>query len=127
MAVEPKRGYGMSLRDEFGNNFSRSAFQTIDGEQYIVGRWGRISRLDDGSYDAWFIGPNRSPLSNQKLALIRKSVSLARGLRVLTGEAYAQGKGRAFVLVMAPICGVRKKKRQPTNYRLANRVEARTQ
>lgn len=118
----------MSLRQEFLHDFSRSAFQTIDDEQYIIGKWGRISQLDDGAYDVWFVGPDLSPLSTQKLASIRKSVSLERGLRVLTGEAYVQGKGRDFVLEMAPICGVRRKKRQPRNYRLTNReVEACTQ
>lgn len=120
MAVALKSGCGMSLRNEFWNDFSRSAFRTIDGEQYIIGKWGRISQFGDGTYDVWFVGPNLSPLSNQKLAAIRRFVSLERGLRVLTGEAYVQGRGREFVLEMAPICGVRRKKRQPGNYRLAN-------
>ena len=109
----------MSIRRDFINDFSRSAFDVIDGEPQIVGKWGRISQFDDGTYDVWFIGPDLTPLSNQKLAAIRKSVSLERGLRVLTGEAYVQGRGRAFVLEMAPICGVRKKKRRPSNFRLA--------
>jgi len=59
----------MSLRKQFARNFPRNAFRRIDGVMHIVGKWGSIVRLDDGTYDAWFVKPDRSPLSDQKLAV----------------------------------------------------------
>lgn len=101
----------MTLRQEFQNDFASSAFQSIDGEQNIIGKFGRITQLDDGSYDCWFIGPDLSPLTTHRMAAIRRNAQQEWGLRELTGEAYAQGRGRAFVLQAAALAGVKKKRR----------------
>lgn len=101
----------MTFRQDFANDFSSSAFRRIDGEMHIVGKWGSIVQLEDGTYDAWFVGPDLSPLSPQKIAAIRQKAPLWLGLKELDGEACAQGAGRDFVLTAARLAGVRKKRR----------------
>lgn len=101
----------MSLRLDFVDDFSRSAFQLIDGEQRIVGKWGQITQLDDGTYDCWFVGLNLTPLTAHRLAAIRQKVAQEGGFRQLTGEASIQGRGRAFVLKMAAVAGIKRKRR----------------
>jgi hypothetical protein len=57
----------MTLRKIFGQDFSRSAFQLIDGELRIIGKFGEIAVNDDGSFDAWIVKPDRSPIGTRKL------------------------------------------------------------
>lgn len=100
-----------SLRQQFGDDFAGSAFQTTDGDQNIVGKWGRICQLDDGTYDCWFVGPGLAPLGARKIGAIEKKCRLNDGFVKLTGEAYTQGRGRDFVLRMAPLVGVKMKRK----------------
>jgi len=99
-----------SLKDEFGNDFAATAFQIVDNEPRIIGRFGSISRFDDGSYDCWFHSPDLSPLSGHKLAAIERKASQKHHFVRLTGEAYAVGEGREFVLDMSRLIGVRKRR-----------------
>lgn len=99
----------MSLRQDFGNDFSASAFQTIDGEPQIVGKFGRITQFPGGTFDCWFVDPNRGPLSGRRLAAINRAIN--GGIIQLTGEGYIQGAGRQFVIDMAQIIRVRKRRK----------------
>lgn len=107
----------MTLRQDFADDFAGPSFQRIDGEMQIVGKWGRISQFEDGTYDVWFIGPDLSPLSDQKLTAIRQKCPEWMGLRMLDGEAYATGKGREFVLQAARLTGVKRKRRVSPGFR----------
>ena len=107
----------MTLRQDFADDFSGPSFRTIDGETQIVGKWGRISQFEDGTFDVWFIGPDLAPLSNQKLAAIRQKCPEWMGLRILDGEAYAQGAGREFALQAARLTGVKRKRRVSPGFR----------
>jgi hypothetical protein len=101
-----------NIRD-FRKDFSSSAFRKINGDLEIFGKFGRIIQLDDGTFDAWFVGPRPKllPLSGQRMAVIRKNIPEEWGLRELTGEAWVQGRGRDFVLHVARLLGVKKKRR----------------
>lgn len=99
-----------TLRQQFGDTFSSSAFQTIDDERNIVGKFGRIAQFPDGSFDCWFVHPSSFPLSPRKLAAIRKKCLLEDGFTELDGEAYTQGAGRDFVLRMAVLAEVKRKR-----------------
>lgn len=101
----------MSLRKTFGDHFTRSAFQWIDGEENIVGKFGRIAQLENGDYDIWFVGPNLEPLSARKISAIASRFTMGKRFVRLDGEAWGQGQGKDFVLRNAPLVGVKKRKR----------------
>lgn len=101
----------LTLRQQFKDDFSNSAFQRIDDEQRIVGKYGEITQFDDGSFDVWFIGPNLEPLSTRRLNSISEKVREIGTFTMLEGEGYARGRGRDFVLFSAALAGVKKKKR----------------
>lgn len=109
--IESQTGVIMTLRTDFSGDFSSSAFQTIDGEDYIVGKCGRITCLGNWFYDCWFVGKNGNPLSGKKLSILARKCPTTWGFVRLSGEAYARGHGRRFVLEMAAICEVRKRRR----------------
>lgn len=98
-------------RQQFADDFAGTAFQSKDGEQKIVGKFGEIVRLDDGTWDAWFIGPELEPLSEHKLTALEKKARGIGHFRRLTGEAYMQGEGEDFVRQVAPLIGVKKRRR----------------
>ena len=100
-----------TFRQEFDRDFSISAFRQIDGETVIMGKWGRITQNDDDSYDCWFVSPDLSPLTEHKITAIQKKLRETRVLRRMTGEADIQGTGRDFVLEMAVLAGVKKKRK----------------
>lgn len=110
-----------SLRQQFRDDFSRTAFQLVDGEERIVGKYGQIVQMDDGSFDCWFVGQNLRPLTGRRIASIRQNLPAGVHLTELTGEAYAQGRGRGFVKEMAVLAGIRRKRRvsQATREHLA--------
>lgn len=93
------------------NDFASSAFRTIDDDSAIIGKFGRIIQLDDGTFDCWFVGPNLAPLGARRIASIRRNLSKEGTFHELTGEAWIQGRGREFVLRCAPLLGIRRKKR----------------
>lgn len=100
-----------TLRQQFGDDFSSSAFKKIGDEENIVGKYGRIMQLDDGSFDCWFVGSDLTPLTTQKLNAIANNLRVEGKLHRLDGEAWVQGRGRDFVLKVAPLAGVKRKRR----------------
>ena len=91
--------------------YSKTAYRVIDGEPALVGKFGRITQLDNGDFDVWFIGPDLSPLGERKIGVIERNLSVEGPLNRLNGEAYIQGRGAAFLRETADLCGVRKKRR----------------
>ena len=77
----------MSLRRLFENEVSSSAFQVIDGELRIIGKFAQISILDNGLFDIWLVAPGLEPLSTRKLNSIMKMFPQEAKFTVLTGEA----------------------------------------
>jgi len=98
-----------SLREDFKDHVSRSAFQSIDGDLALVGKWGRVIKMDD-IYDCWFIGPNLTPLSSRRINAIAENLPVEGGFRKLTGEGWVQVRGKAEVLAMLPLLGIKKKR-----------------
>jgi hypothetical protein len=99
------------LRRDFGGDFSSGAFRHIDEEANIVGRFGRIREMPDGTYDVWFVPADiRTGHSGRRMAGSRRACEAAGDkLILLDGEGYARGRGRDFVLRMAVLAGVRRK------------------
>jgi len=100
----------MNLRKIFKNDVSSSAFNMIDGEIRITGKWGQISIISD-YFDIWFIQPDLQPLSHQKLTAIRKNFPVDGELRILNGEAYTQTRDEASVRHALPLLGIKKKRK----------------
>lgn len=110
----------MTLREDFSEDFASSAFGEVSGDKAIIGKWGSITRLDDGTFDAWFHAKDLSrSLTGRRLAKIERECHPEDGFVKLTGEGYAQGRGREFVLRMAVLAGVRKKRRMSAEAREA--------
>lgn len=110
----------MTLREDFSNDFASSAFGEVSGDKAIVGKWGSITRLDDGAYDAWFHAKDLSrSLTGRRLAKIERECLPEDQFVKLTGEGYAQGRGREFVLRMAVLVGVKRKRRMSPEARAA--------
>lgn len=101
----------MTLRQRFKEDFAGSAFQEHCGDPSIVGKYGVITELEDALYDVWIVYPDGSPLSERKLTILEKKCPLNWGFVRLTGEGYMQGRGSDFVREIAPIIGVRKKRK----------------
>lgn len=99
------------LRQQFHDAFASTAFRQVAGDDAIVGKFGSIAQLDDGTFDCWFVRPDGSPLSERKLAAIAKKLPVEAGLTKLSGEAYTQGADRAFVLEIASLLGIKRRKR----------------
>jgi hypothetical protein len=110
-----------TLREQFSNDFASSAFKTIDGEARIVGKFGQITQFDDRVFDVWFVGSSLAPLGYRKLAAIENNIGEEGRLRKLNGEACIQGQGRDFVLRMASLAGIKKKRRLSEAARQASR------
>ena len=108
----------MNLSD-FRNDFSTSAFKTIDGSRRIVGKFCDIELLDDGVCDIWLVRPDRESISNRKLTSLIRGIevlpeySLAGRplIRRLIGEAYLQTTDRELILKVALLAGVKRKRR----------------
>lgn len=79
----------IQVRD-FRNNFASSAFRTFDDDLAIIGKFGRIIQLEDGTFDCWFVGPNLVPLSGRRIATIRRNLSQEGTFHELTGEAWVR-------------------------------------
>ena len=108
--------------NDFKQDFSSSAFKTIDGTRRIVGKWCEIKALtsDDNCpdvFDIWIVRPDREPISSLKLTWIIKGIeslpsySLEKSGTVekLGGEGYLQTSDQALVREVAFLCGVRKR------------------
>ena len=105
----------MSLRDTFGKDFARRAFQQVDGETRIIGKWGEIALNDDGSFDIWLVKPDRTPIGTRKLnnlvsAITSANPSREADIHVLTGEAWFATNEAALVREVAPQLGIPKRR-----------------
>lgn len=113
------RSHGSELKHDFGMDFAGSAFRQIDGETRIVGKYGQIVQMADSSYDAWFVGPNLSPLTGKRLGVITRSFQDGR-FKALDGEGWIRGTGREFVLRSASLAGVKRRRIDSESKRSAN-------
>lgn len=52
----------MSLRDTFHDDFTSTAFQTVDGEQRIIGKNADIE-IVDGMFDIWIVRHDRESIA----------------------------------------------------------------
>lgn len=100
-----------SLRQQFGNDFARSAFKRIDGKESMVGKFGQITQFDDGTFDVWFVGSNLAPLSGYRINALAEKYAQGADFHELSGEAWVQGRGREFALKGARLAEVKKKRR----------------
>jgi len=118
-----------TLREDFGDKFSGSAFVQIDNEPRLIGKYGQLSKLPNGDYDAWFVGKNQgrspgdyAPLSGRRLAAIRRACASEEGHFMMgTGEAWIQGDAsREFALRMASLLGIKRKRHLSPDVRAAS-------
>lgn len=119
------RGHGGELKRDFGADFASTAFQNIDDEIRIVGKYGQITQYESGLYDAWFVGPNLDPLSGLRINRICAACAQEeRPVKKLTGEAFIRGSGREFVLRMAVLAGIKRKRQvsEETRQKLRERL-----
>ena len=110
------------MRQTFKDDFAKSAFSGSGINTIITGKYGVIQQLEDGMYDIWFVGPELSPLGGRRLGALARNPSLEGRLNVLTGEAYTQVATAEDVRLIAPLVGVRKKRKisQAEKERLAS-------
>ena len=98
----------MNIREIFKNHVSFSAFQKIDGEIRIIGKFGQVSMIDD-VFDIWFV--SNPPLTNRKLSALLKNIPKELSYTRLDTEAIIQTPDLHVVLKLLPICGIKRKKR----------------
>ena len=111
---QAEHGCKISLRKTFGQDFARSAFQLIDGELRIIGKFGEIALNDDGSFDVWMVKPDRSPIGTRKLNNLCSLVdNLSREVDIhrLTGEAWFSTTDPTLVRETGYYLGVRRRRR----------------
>ena len=102
---------GGSLREIFGNEISSSAFQVIDGETCVVGKFAQIALMENGLFDIWLVGPELESLSTRKLNIIVKKFPQEATFTVLTGEAYTQVQDKDLVPKSLSLLGIKKKRK----------------
>jgi hypothetical protein len=100
----------MSLRDDFGGDFSSSAFRVIDDELRIVGKWGQIAEMD-GYYDVWLVREDGEPMGTLKLRRLCQNTPFKTPPTELTGEGWGRVAGRDDLLKTAHLLKVRKKRK----------------
>lgn len=104
----------MTQRKSFGDHFARSAFQLIDGELRIIGKFGEIALNDDGSFDVWMVTPDRSPIGARRLnnlCAFVENLSREADIRCLTGEAWFTTTDTTLVRETGFYLGVRRRRR----------------
>lgn len=99
----------MNLRKIFNNDVSSGAFQKIDGETRIVGKWGQIATICC-HFDIWIIKPDLEPVSPRKLSFIQKKFPVEGMLTVLDGEAYTQTRDESLVRKILSLLGIKRKR-----------------
>ena len=97
-----------TLRQIFGNDFSKSSFKKIDGEYRIVGKYGEIALNDDGSFDCWLVSQDRSPFTTRFVNSRIKQCGEAPW-RILTGEAHYQTTDPDLIRKSGSLLGIRKR------------------
>lgn len=98
------------LKAEFGRDFASSAFQVVDGEPRIVGKFGNIA-LINGMYDIWLVQPDLEPLTEHKLTAMSKKWPAGEGFLRLSGEGMAQTPSSETIRQISPILGVKKRRK----------------
>lgn len=101
----------MSLRRLFEHEVSYSAFQKIDDELRIIGKFAQIALLDDGELDIWLVRPGLKPISARKLSSIIKMFPQEAKFTILTGEAYTQVSDKNIVIERLSLLGIRRKRK----------------
>lgn len=101
----------MTLRKIFENEVSSSAFQVIDCETRIVGKFAQISLIGDRLFDIWLVRPSLQPLSTRKLNSIIKRFPQEAKFLVLTGEAYTQVRDVNIVIENLSLLGIKRKRK----------------
>lgn len=105
----------MSLRKIFGNDVSSSAFQMIDTELNIVGKWCRITQDSESVFDVWICNHADlySGLGVRKVRNIISRLNSPAGspFHELTGEAWGKVRDKEIILQNLPVLGVKKKRR----------------
>jgi hypothetical protein len=108
----------MNISD-FKTHFSSSAFIRIDGDQAIVGKFGRIIQFESGVFDCWFYKTNKDgsigALTGKKLGKIRRNLPAGSKFKELTGEGWCQGSGPEFVFSVSALLAVKKKRKAVVN------------
>lgn len=111
------------IREAFADHVSSAAFQVVDGELRVVGKFAQISIAGD-KYDVWVVGRDK-PMTQRKIRSITSKFPTGTGFQELTGEAYAQVAGLKFILQNLDLMGIRKKRQvtAETRARLANQLQ----
>ena len=104
------------LKDTFGQDFAIKSFQTIDGEQRIVGKYGQISKIGK-LWDVWFVQPDLSPLTMHRINRIERELSIGSAFVKLNGEAFVQTRDLELVRRMVDYCGIRKRRKVSDEFR----------
>ena len=114
----------MSLKKLFGDCVSSSAFQVIDGEPRIIGKFVQISLIDD-EIDIWFVRPNFEPIGERKLSNLIKTIPHKLPVHRLNGEAWCQLKEPALIRELLLLWGIRKRKviSESEKKRLSNQMK----
>lgn len=99
----------MTLKKIFGDHVSSSAFQVIDGEIRIVGKFAQITLMDD-ELDIWFIKPNFEPIGERKLSNLIKAIPHKLTVNRLNGEAWFKCKEPELICELLILWGVRKRR-----------------
>lgn len=115
----------MNSLNDFKQDFASTAYKTIDNERRIVGKFGKVTILDDGTFDVWIISPSREPIGTRKLNNLENAFSALNGWEQaryerLTGEAYIQTTDRSLVREVAFMLGVKRRKRYSEATKQAN-------
>lgn len=105
----------MNLREIFGNDVSSSAFQMIDTELNIVGKWCRITQDSELVFDVWICNHAdlNSGLGQRKVRNIISRLNSPAGspFHELTGEAWGKVRDKEIILENLPVLGIKKKRR----------------
>ena len=100
----------MNISD-FSDDFSGSAFKTIDNSRRVVGKWCELEVLDDGTIDIWVVTPTREPINNYKLTAIEKKLPTGVEFVRLDGEGIVRTTDKALALEIAFLLGVKRRRR----------------
>jgi len=116
--------------DDFRDDFSSSAFRTIDGARRIVGKFCEIEVLSmdkskssrvgqPPTYDIYLVRPDREAISNRKLntlirgieALPEYSAANSPVIKHFDGEAYLQTSSESLAREVGFLAGIKRRRR----------------
>lgn len=103
----------MSSLSNFQDDFSSSAFKTVDGVRRIVGKFMEIEVVGD-AYDIYLVN-RENPMSSQKLTWLLKAIeAIPEFDEVITradGEAWFRTTSESLVRQCASTGGIKRKRR----------------